>query len=166
MICTLITKNGTDNWCIDCDMAHEGHYRGYSQDPGDKGEEFRRHWRRLNTPPEKKLLRSLPMAKQCKYFGLQLTKEEVAQQQLMGCRTCNNEVPAYHCNLPGQKKFNDGPYTYKGVECMSCTDWQPKPHENPSLPEGISWPHRIDEKNFATGVKGLRFNPSLIKWPA
>lgn len=87
-------------------------------------------------PP--RLLRSLPMARQCKYFGLQLTKEEVAQQQLVGCRTCNNEVPAYHCNLPGQKKFNNGPYTYKGVECMSCTDWILTPHENPSPPEGIS----------------------------
>lgn len=95
-------------------------------------------------PAPKPLLRSLALAKQCEYFGAQLTKEEVEQRQLMGCRTCNNDVPAYHCHFPGQKKFNDGPYTYKGVECMSCTDWKKKPiARHLSLPsESAAFPEK------------------------
>lgn len=92
----------------------------------------------------KPLLRSLPLAKTCQYFGPQLTLAEVNEKKLAGCRQCNGGVSAYHCSFPGQKKFNDGAYT-RGAECMSCTDWKPQPsashhHENRAGGAGISWP--------------------------
>lgn len=92
-------------------------------------------------PPPKPILRSLPLAKTCQYFGPQLTLAEVNEKKLAGCRQCNGGVSAYHCTFPGQKKFNDGAYT-RGAECMSCTDWQPRTthHEKPAPKAGISWP--------------------------
>ncbi len=83
----------------------------------------------------KVLLRTLPIAKVCIHLGNRLTHDEVKEKQLVGCRTCTNTVPAFHCKLPGAKKFNGGPYT-RETDCMNCTDWQrattTTPLENPS----------------------------------
>lgn len=112
-------------------------------------------------PKPNKLLRSLPLAKQCKYLGERLTAEEVKEKQLAGCRSCNNEVPAFHCKLPGAKKFNDGPYTRLG-DCCGCGDWA-KPDLEMSATESSRWPIRFDQHNLAPEVPGLRFNTSLIE---
>lgn len=44
MVCTLITKNGSDNWCEDHGFPHDYHYREYAIDPGEKGQRFRELW--------------------------------------------------------------------------------------------------------------------------
>lgn len=113
--------------------------------------------------PYVKLLRSLPLAKQCRHLGERLTKEEVEAKQLVGCRTCNNDVLVFHCKLPGARKFNDGPYTRR-AECMGCKDWQKPHHENPAPTVTNSWsPIRLDHTNLFPSIPGIRFNPSIIE---
>lgn len=45
--CALIEKDGNPNWCDSgCERFHDGHYRDYALDAGEKGQRFREHWRR------------------------------------------------------------------------------------------------------------------------
>lgn len=133
MVCDLTQIDGRHNWCERHKMFHDGHYRDYALDPGEKGARFRVLWSKIAAGENPlasqlpRLLRSLPLAKQCIYLGERLTAEEVKEKQLAGCRTCSGEVPAFHCKLPGAKKFNNGPYT-RLAECMNCNDWR-----NPSI---------------------------------
>jgi predicted GH43/DUF377 family glycosyl hydrolase len=108
----------------------------------------------------KNILRSLPLAKQCQYFGERLTADEVKANQLAGCRSCNNTINVFHCNLPGQKKFNDGPYT-RGAECMSCTEYLEKPNTITDISTHKTI--RFDHTNLHPEIPGIRFNCSIIE---
>jgi hypothetical protein len=59
--------------------------------------------------------RTLDEARKCKFLGLRLTQAEVDANRLMGCRTCNNEVPAFHCS-----HTSHGPFTMLAGDCTSC----------------------------------------------
>jgi predicted GH43/DUF377 family glycosyl hydrolase len=164
----------TAGYCKRHNRRHFGHALQIALDPGSEADRFRIAWDGGTTTyqsPSKPLLRSLPIAKQCQYFGERLTKEEVKEKHLAGCRSCSNTIEAFHCKFPGQKKFNDGPYT-RGAECMGCTDWveKPKPtteistHEKPAPRTRSSWREliRFDHHNLSPEVGGMRFNPSII----
>lgn len=160
MVCPVDTAG----YCKRHNRRHFGHALQIAIDPSETSEKYRIAWDGGATvqPPTKTLLRSLPIAKQCQYFGERLTKEEVEERQLMGCRTCNNTVPAFHCKFPGQKKFNGGPYTYNGVECMSCGDWSVTKNVTavtPSITETV----RFDHHNLSPELPEYRFNPSIIE---
>jgi hypothetical protein len=44
MVCTLINKDGLENYCERHKRQHNGHYAAYAVDPGEKGERFRKLW--------------------------------------------------------------------------------------------------------------------------
>ena len=170
IICT-INKYGI---CNRHNVKHIGRLAQLAVEESERGEKYRRKWDELygNSLQAKRLIRSLPLAKQCQYFGERLTADEVKANQLAGCRSCNNTINVFHCKYLGQKKFNDGPYT-RGAECMSCKDWvhgqqgqNPTSHENRAGGAGISWPGniRFDHTNLFPGeVPGMRFNCSIIE---
>lgn len=118
MICTLITKDGIENWCERHKMQHRGHYAAYAVDPGEKGERFRKHWDDLVNKPTK-ILRSLPIAKQC----LHNSGENGTTKA--GCGKCTT----YGCNIKG---------TVRMADCVYCQQWQgpstatasPKPRQH------------------------------------
>lgn len=144
--CQMEERDG-QMWCLDCQRFHVGHTADIARDPGEKGQKYRALWRKSRAASTRPLLRPLPIAQQCQHLGERLTHAEVKEKQLVGCRTCTNEVPAFHCKLPNAKKFNGGPYT-RLADCMACADWQAKAsHENPALTTGFSrsQQYQIDE---------------------
>ena len=105
MICTLTTKDGIENWCERHKMQHRGHYAAYAVDLGEKGEKFRKYWDELLSKPTK-LLRSLPLAKQCQHnTGVNGTTKA-------GCGACTT----YGCSIKGTVKLS---------ECVYCESYQP-----------------------------------------
>lgn len=130
--------------------------------PTQKPHSFRLR-KRADVP--RHFLRSLPLAKQCMYLGERLTADEVKQHQLMGCRSCTGEVPAFHCKLPGAKKFNDGPYTRLG-DCTSCVDWQKPINVNQidsELPRHLLfhlWPKKTSQGTWQRNLDQLK-----QRWP-
>ena len=139
--CNMEDRDG-QMWCLDCQRFHLGHTVAIAMDAGEKGQKYRAIWRSLS-----KHLRSLPLAKQCRYFGPALTLEEVKAKQLAGCRSCDGKIHVHHCTFPGKKAFLDGPYT-RGAECMRCTDWEKKPDDFHKSPPPGSEP--FPEKQPAT----------------
>lgn len=121
MVCTLIQKDGLDNWCERHKMQHNGHYAGYAADVGEKGQKFRKYWDSLQGQQPAKLLRSLPLAKQCVHNTGENGRAKA------GCTTC----VTYGCSLKGTVRVSD---------CVYCGDWKPKEHhENRAGGAGISW---------------------------
>lgn len=112
----------------------------------------------------KPLLRSLPLAKQCQYLGEPLTDEEIKEKQLAGCRTCSNKIYVHHCNLPGAKKFNGGPFARPAGECTSCSDWKlPVTANVTGVTSSVTETIRLDHTNLSPEIPEYRFNPSIIE---
>lgn len=123
MICTLIEKDGKQDYCEKHKQRHRGHYAKYAVDEGEKGQQFRRLWDKgAGIKPEPKpLLRSLPIAKQCIHLG------EKNGQEKKGCGT----YATYACKVRGTTKLS---------YCMQeCTD-----HEKPPVLGGISGPLTVE----------------------
>lgn len=147
MICLLTTKNGKANWCDRHRMQHDGHYANYAIDPGEKGERFRKLWDRISggnhvKPAEKKLLRSLPIAKQCRHLGPVI-------KETKGCGGCTT----YQCAKLGETKLS---YCTGG-----CKQWAGR--EAPAIIIPTRKPIRFDHKNLAPRTGGVRLNPSIIQ---
>lgn len=117
--CRLELRDG-EQWCLDCERFHRGHALRLSQELTPFAQSHRDLWK---TAPSA-FKRNVETAKRCIHLGNRLTLEEVKERQLAGCRACNGDIVAFHCKLPGAKKFNEGPYTRISGECTSCDDWQ------------------------------------------
>lgn len=101
---------------------------------------------KLVVKPQPTLLRSLPLAQTCIHLG---TKNQPEREN---CGTCTT----WNCGLYGKVKL---------ASCVSCADWQAKPHhEKPASTAGFSWePIRFDHTNLFPGTSGIRFNSSIIQ---
>lgn len=118
---------GVKAYCLDHQLWHYGHTIELSQQLTKGGKQWR--------DGIKKPFRSLTIAKECKYLGELLSQQEIDEKKLAGCRSCDNSIVTHHCNLPGAKKFNDGPYARPAGECTNCHDWKAKDTiiDNPSF---------------------------------
>lgn len=109
MICTLSEKDGIANWCERHKRHHHGHYAQYAVDPGEKGEQFRKFWdRQLKESNSPKLLRSLPLASQCRHLDPhRLTNDEAAHlsetayKLNTSCRACSKKTILQRCHGGG-----------------------------------------------------------------
>ena len=136
-----VEKREEGNWCLDHQRFHDGHLYDISQQLTPLAQSYRDLWSG-NVKP-KRLLRSLPMAKQCINLGTQNPPEKA------GCGSC----VTWNCAIKGKVKL---------AHCTEeCGDWKKKESE----PGEMSFdPIRFDHFNLhPEAIPGVRFNSSIIE---
>ncbi len=129
-----------DGWHEETKRHYLYHMETLVTEESERGSQYRRKF--LGMPPEEhtRLLRSLPMAKQCKHNTGQI-----------GFKPCCGGCAYYGCKIKGEVRLPD---------CANCTDWQRVPSE----PGKFSEPIRLDHFNLHPGIiPGVRFNSSIIE---
>lgn len=125
---TICTIDGLGN-CDRHRTKHIGRLAQLAVEDSERGEKYRRKWDELygNSLQAKRLIRSLPLAKQCSHNTGENGRAKA------GCTTC----VTYGCKVKGTVRVSD---------CVYCEDWKPAAvpashhHENRAGGAGISWP--------------------------
>lgn len=143
MICTL----DENNYCQRHKDIHYGHLREIALEDSAYAESIRAFWdNRIPQPP--RLLRSLPMAKQCKYLGTENPPEKE------GCGSCIT----WNCSIHGKVKLTRctqecGEWVHKTI----CTD------TNAVVPRHLLfhlWPKKTSQGTWQRNLDQLK-----SRWP-
>jgi len=128
-----LEQRETGAWCLDCKRHHRGHTLVLSQQLTPLAQAYRDLWQKKRGSQKvdapKKLLRSLPIARQCRHLDPhRLTNEEAkglsetARKLDTSCRQCSGQTTLQRCHGGGG---HDG-YTTLAWCTGKCDRWEAK----------------------------------------